>query len=184
MYLNGWQRIKKIDGNQTPSFGTQITFKPNTKATFNLSTYIGNEQPDEVRKLRYFNNLYAQYKLNEKTSFTAGFDLGFEQSQYGSRKFYYWYSPIFITQYKPNSKTQLGLRAEYYQDRNGVIVSTGTKNGFDVFGGSVNFDYLISENAMFRIEARGLNGKDKFFTYYDKPVNYNAFFTTSLIISM
>ena len=28
MYLNGWQRIQKIDGNQTPAFGTQVTYKP------------------------------------------------------------------------------------------------------------------------------------------------------------
>lgn len=183
MYLNGWQRIKKIDGNQTPAFGTQITYKPNIKTTYNFSTYIGNEQPDIVRKFRYFNNLYAQYKLNDKTSFTAGFDLGFQESELDDKNFDCWFSPILIAQYKPTSKIQLGFRGEYYQDKNEVIVNTGTDKGFDVFGGSINFDYLISENAMFRIEARSLSSRDKIFQHYEKPVNYNTFFTTSIALS-
>lgn len=33
MYLNGWQRINKIEGNQTPAFGTQVTYKPSDKTT-------------------------------------------------------------------------------------------------------------------------------------------------------
>ena len=59
MYLNGWQRIQKVEGNQTPAFGTQITFKPSSLIALNWSTYIGNEQPDNDRKWRYFNNFYA-----------------------------------------------------------------------------------------------------------------------------
>ena len=31
MILNGWQRIKRVDGNNTPLLGSQITFKPNKK---------------------------------------------------------------------------------------------------------------------------------------------------------
>ena len=56
MYLNGWQRTQKVDGNQTPAFGTQVTYKPSGKITLNWSTYFGNEQPDINRKWRYFNN--------------------------------------------------------------------------------------------------------------------------------
>ncbi|HNC32225.1 MAG TPA: outer membrane beta-barrel protein, partial [Cyclobacteriaceae bacterium] len=29
LVLNGWQRIHRVDGNSLPSFGTQVTFKPN-----------------------------------------------------------------------------------------------------------------------------------------------------------
>ncbi len=64
LYLNGWQRIQKISGNQTPAFGTQVTIKPNPKFTFNWSTYLGNELPDSVRQWRYFNNFFAQYSTN------------------------------------------------------------------------------------------------------------------------
>lgn len=183
MYLNGWQRIQKIEGNQTPAGGTQITFKPNDKTTLNWSTYMGNEQPDNERKLRYFNNFYAQHKFNDKLNFTAGFDLGFQQSEYGSRKFYCWYSPVIILQHKLTAKAQLALRGEYYQDRNGVIISTSTQNGFKTYGVSANFDYLISDNAMFRIEARSLKSEDKIFNNYEKPVDYNTFVTASMTFS-
>ena len=33
LVLNGWQHIQRPDGNNTPAFGTQITFTPNDKVT-------------------------------------------------------------------------------------------------------------------------------------------------------
>ena len=183
MYLNGWQRIQKIDGNQTPAFGTQITFKPTGKTTLNWSTYVGNEQPDNERKWRYFNNFYGQFKVSEKTSLIAGFDIGAQQTLNKSSNYDVWYSPILMAQYKPNLKIQLGFRGEYYQDEKGVIIATGTENGFKTFGVSANFDYLVAENIMFRIEARNLNSKNNVFLKNGNPTNQNTFLTTSLAIS-
>ncbi|RZJ65860.1 MAG: porin [Flavobacterium sp.] len=183
MYLNGWQRIRKIDGNQTPAFGTQITFKPNAKTVLNWSTYIGNEQPDTIRKWRYFNNFYGQFKVSEKVNLTAGFDIGAQQSEYGSGDYDIWYSPVFIAQFKPTEKIQLAARAEYYQDKQGVIIATGTENGFKTWGFSANFDYLPASNVMLRFEARTLNGKDDIFLQNDNSTNNNVFLTTALAIS-
>ncbi|MDI1255630.1 MAG: porin [Flavobacterium sp.] len=183
MYLNGWQRIQKIDGNQTPAFGTQITYKPNTKTVLNWSTYIGNEQPDVIRKWRYFNNFYGLFKVSEKLNLTAGFDIGAQQSENGSSDYDVWYSPVFIAQYKPADKIQLAARAEYYQDKQGVIIATGTENGFKTYGFSANFDYLPANNVIFRIEARTLNSKDDIFLRNNNPTNSNVFITTALAIS-
>ncbi|MEY4937193.1 MAG: hypothetical protein RIS64_3552, partial [Bacteroidota bacterium] len=163
MYLNGWQRIQKIDGNQTPAFGTQLTYKPSGKTSLNWSTYVGNEQPDNERKWRYFNNFYGQFKISEKTNLVAGFDIGAQQTVNGSSDYDTWYSPVIIVQYKPTAKIQLAARGEYYQDEKGVIIATGTPNGFKTFGYSANFDYLVADNVMFRIEARSLNSKDEIF---------------------
>jgi hypothetical protein len=183
MYLNGWQRIQKIDGNQTPAFGTQLTFRPNAKTVLNWSTYIGNEQPDSIRKWRYFNNFYAQLKVAEKVNLTAGFDIGAQQSDYGSNDYDIWYSPILIAQYKPTDKIQIAARAEYYQDKQGVIIATGTENGFRTWGFSANFDYLPASNVMLRFEARTLNGKDAIFMRSNDPSDTNVFLTTALAIS-
>ena len=183
MYLNGWQRMQKIDGNQTPAFGSQITYKPNSKIVLNWSTYAGNEQPDTIRKWRYFNNFYGQFKVTEKVNLTAGFDIGAQQSVNGSSDYDIWYSPVFIAQYKPVSKIQLAARAEYYQDKQGVIIATGTPNGFRTYGFSANFDYLPADNVMFRIEARSLNSKDDIFIRNYAPTNNNIFITTALAIS-
>ncbi|MDI5951234.1 porin [Flavobacterium yafengii] len=183
MYLNGWQRIQKIDGNQTPAFGTQVTYKPNAKTTLNWSTYVGNEQPDNDRKRRYFNNFYGQFKVSEKTSLTAGFDIGAQQKVTESDEYDVWFSPILIAQYKPTTKIQLAARGEYYSDEKGVIIATGTPNGFKTYGFSANFDYLPTDNVMFRLEARTLNSKDDIFLKDNLASNQNVFLTTSLAIS-
>ena len=183
MYLNGWQRIQKIDGNQTPAFGSQVTYKPSGKVTLNWSTYVGNEQPDIDRKWRYFNNFYGQFKVSEKTNLVAGFDIGAQQKLNGSSDYDTWYSPVIIAQYKPTAKIQLAARGEYYQDEKGVIIATGTPNGFKTFGYSANFDYLVSDNVMFRIEARSLNSKDEIFLKDNNPTTSNFFITTSMAIS-
>ncbi len=183
MYLNGWQRIQKIDGNQTPAFGTQITYKPSGKVTLNWSTYAGNEQPDNDRKWRYFNNFYGQFKVSDKTNLVAGFDIGAQQTANGSSDYDVWYSPVVILQYKPTAKIQLAARGEYYQDKQGVIIATGTENGFKTYGFSANFDYLVSDNVMFRVEARNLSSKDDIFLKDGNPTDSNTFLTTSLAIS-
>ncbi len=184
MYLNGWQRIEKVEGNQTPAFGTQITYKPSDRVALNWSTYVGNEQPDIDKKWRYFNNFYGQFKVTEKTNITAGFDIGSQQSAKNSNKYDTWFSPVLILQYKPVDKIQLAVRGEYYSDEKGVIIATETPNGFKTYGFSANFDYLVTDNVMFRIEARNLSSKDEIFTNKDNlPTDTNTFVTTSLAIS-
>lgn len=183
MYLNGWQRIQRIPGNQTPVFGTQLTFKPNSNVTFNWSTYVGNEQPDSLKAWRYFNNFYGQFQLTEKFGLIAGFDIGMQQIKKDTSAYNTWYSPVLILQYKPGTKVRVAARAEYYSDEKGVIIATGTTNGFKTMGYSLNFDYLPIENVMFRLEARTLNSKDQIFLLNDKASNMNYFFTTSLAIS-
>ena len=183
LYLNGWQRIQKIDGNQTPAFGTQISYKPSAKTTLNWSTYTGNEQPDVDRKWRYFHNLYGQFKVTDKTNITAGFDIGSQQSANKSEKYDTWFSPVLILQHKPTEKIQLAVRGEYYSDEKGVIIASGTPNGFQTYGFSANFDYLISDNVMFRIEARNLTSKDEVFLRSGNATDSNTFLTTSLAIS-
>lgn len=184
MYLNGWQRIQKVDGNHTPAFGTQVIFKPTTKVLLNWSTYTGNEQPDVDKKCRYFNDFYGTFKLTAKTTVIAGFDIGAQQSAKGSSNYDVWYTPAVIIQYEPTDKIQWAARGEYYQDEKGVIIPTGTPNGFKTYGFSANFDYLPVENVMFRIEARTLNSEDDVFLKNNNPTNSNVCITTSLAISI
>lgn len=183
MYLNGWQRIQRIPGNQTPAFGTQLTVKPNTKITLNWSTFGGNELPDSLSAYRLFNNLYGQFQFTEKFGLTVGFDFGMQQLKKDTDVYNNWYSPVVILQYKPTSKIRISARGEYYSDENGVIIATGTPNGFQTLGYSLNLDYAIRDNALWRIEARGLYCEDKLFMMDNKPANQNYFITTSLAIS-
>ena len=183
LFLNGWQRIQRLDGNNTPSFGHQVTYRPNSKITLNSSSFIGSDTPDSTRQMRYFHNFYAQLQLNPKLSLIAGFDIGAQQKLKRSSNYNIWFTPIIITKYSPSEKVSIVARGEYYSDVSGVIISTGTTNGFQTYGYSLNFDYSITTNIMWRIEARGLTSKDNIFTLNNKPSTQNYFTTTSLAIS-
>ena len=163
MILNGWQRIKRPDGNSTPAFGTQVTYKPNQTTVINSSTFIGNDKPDSIRKMRYFHNFYATFGLTKKWSATFGFDAGAEQKRKRSSEMNTWYSPVLIIKYSPGNRLSFSVRAEYYRDKNQVIISSGIMNGFQTSGISANVDYAIDKNVLWRIETRSLNSKDKIF---------------------
>ena len=130
LILNGWQRIQRVNGNNTPAFGHQLTFKPNSKVTLNSSSFVGSDTPDSTRQM-----------------------------------------------------ISIAARGEYYSDANGVIISTGTINGFQTYGYSLNLDYQIMNNVVWRIEGRGFTSKDKIFTLNDNPSSQNYFLTTALAIS-
>ncbi|WP_462250067.1 porin [Ferruginibacter sp.] len=183
LLLNGWQRIQRTDGNNTPAFGHQLTFKPTSKIILNSSSFVGNDKPDSVRQMRYFHNFYGIFQLSQKLAVTAGFDIGAEQKAKRSSNYNTWYAPVVILKISPDSKNNIAARVEYYSDENGVIIATGTPNGFKTWGYSLNYDYLIRNNVMWRIEGRGYSGKDKTFEKAGKPVNNNFFLTTSLAIS-
>jgi hypothetical protein len=77
----------------------------------------------------------------------------------------------------------MDIRAEYYEDRNKVIVKMETPNGFKVMGLSANVDYKISANAIWRFEVRGMNSRNAIFMRQGKNVKDNAFITTALAIN-
>ncbi len=182
LLLNGWQRIQRLDGNNTPAFGTQLTYKPNNAFTLNYSTFIGSDKPDVSRQWRYFNNFYAIYQITPKVGIIAGLDIGSEQKSKGSGDYNTWYSPVGIIRYTVNDKINVAARVEYYQDPNGVIISTGTPNGFKTIGYSANFDYSINDHLLWRIEGRSFQSKDGIFTKDNEPESDDHFITTSLAV--
>ena len=183
LLLNGWQRIQRVNGNNTPAFGHQLTFKPNSKITLNSSSFIGNDKPDSLKQMRYFHDFYAIFQMHDKLSLTAGFDIGAEQQAKGSRNYNTWYSPVFILGFQPYKKHHLAGRVEYYHDPMAVIISTGSPNGFRTWGYSVNYDYAIVKNAVWRTEAKLFNSEDNIFVKEGEAVNSNFCITTSLAIS-
>jgi hypothetical protein len=183
LLLNGWQRIARVSGNNTPAFGTQITFTPNANVTLNYSTFIGNDKPDTVAQWRYYHNLFLLLHPTDKFGVTLGFDYCMEQKSKGSSEYNTLYSPVVILRYQCFSKLALAVRGEYYNDENGIIIATGTPNGFQMSGYSFNLDYKINDNALWRVEFRGLNSKDDIFLSDNEPVNDNYFVTTSLAIA-
>lgn len=183
LLLNGWQRIKRPDGNTTPAFGTQVTYKPSSKVTLNSSTFIGNDKPDSSRQMRYYHNFYGIFEVSKKLSVITGLDIGIEQKSKGSSEMNTWYSPVLITKYSATDKLSFSTRAEYYSDRNGVIISTGTATGFKTLGLSTNLDYAIHENAVWRIEVRALKSRGNIFIKRNGTISAASTWLTTSVAS-
>lgn len=183
MALNGWQRITRVSGNSLMSWGTQVQFKPSSKVLINYSTFIGTDKPDSTRLSRLFHNIYGIFNVTGKFGITAGFDIGTEEKTKGSDDKNTWYSPVLILRYAFNDKWAVAGRAEHYNDKNGVIIATGTPNGFQTTGYSFNIDHSPFKNVLIRMEIRSLNSKDKVFTKSSGATDSNTFFTSSIAVS-
>lgn len=183
MALNGWQRITRVDGNSLMSWGTQVQFKPSDKVLLNYSTFIGTDKPDNARLSRLFHNFYGVFNITDKFGITTGFDIGTEEKISGSDDKNTWYSPVIIMKYNICDIWAIAARGEYYSDENGVIISTGTPNGFKTTGLSLNVDYAPVKNVLVRLEARNLNSKDEIFVKPSGATNNNTFITSSIAVS-
>lgn len=173
LVMNGWQRIQRIDGNSTPAFGHQLTYRPSDRVIINSSSFIGNDFPDDEKRMRYFHNLYGQFQISNQFSLIAGFDIGAQQKEKGSDAYNSWYSPVIIAKYSPTEKVSIAARGEYYKDKNGVIISTDTPNGFQTFGASLNVDYQLFPNLVWRTEMKTLNSKDEIFVNRNDAMKKN-----------
>lgn len=182
LMVNGWQRIQRLEGNSLPAFGTQVNFSPTEKTTLNWSTFIGTDDPDANRRMRYFSNFYGQFQLTEKLGFVAGIDIGIQQRAKGSTDTDFWLSPVFIGQYALNKTWKTAIRAEYYQDETGIIIPINTINGFQTNGLSVNMDYSPVHNIVCRLEGRWLKSKDKIFETKTDPTRHNLIIAASMAI--
>ena len=183
LVLNGWQRIARAEGNNTPAFGTQITYTPGAKVSLNYSTFIGNEKPDSLKQMRYYQNLYGIFHPTDRFGITAGFDFGIEQKSTESNDYDNLFSPVLIVRYQLAENIAIAGRGELYADKNGIIIYTGTENGFQTFGFSANLDYALLRNVLWRIELRTLQSKDDIFYKDEVSKNTVTLAATSLSIA-
>jgi hypothetical protein len=181
LYLNGWQRIKRLDGNTKPAGGLQLNWKPAEKITLNYSNYLGYEGENAVRVQRFYHNFYAIAQLSSSFGLTAGFDYGTQQVAKGSSDKKEILSPVLITRYTLNDQWAIAGRYEYYKDKEAMIVSAVNPN-FEVNGYSLNIDYSPFKQALFRLEGKIYQGDNQFMRN-NATVNYNSSITASLALS-
>ena len=177
LVLNGWQRIKKLNLIQKPSFGIQVNYKPSEKLSLNYSNFTGTDIQNNFNALRTFHNLYMQFAMRKKLDMIAGFDIGTDK--YNSIDYGTWYSPVLIMRYSVNDQIKLAIRGEYYNDKNRIIIPTNNLNGLRVSGISSNFDYQISKKLQFRIEGKAYITAEREFS---NNSNKNYSLTTNLTL--
>lgn len=171
LLLNGWQTIERKEGFNKINVGLQVTYKPSSKLTLNYSNFIGSVYPDSINITRFYNNVYAVFEPNVKIGFTVGFDFGTESK--GN-----WFSPVIIIKKSLSPNSKLTFRYEYFNDKKQVVINSNNLNGFVVSGASINYDYAVNANCLFRIEAKNYFSNDNLFDANTK--NRNLCFTTGI----
>jgi hypothetical protein len=132
--------------------------------------------------MRYFHNLWGTFQITNTFAITAAFDMGAQQKTKAASNYNTWYTPVLVLRYMPTNKVSVSARGEYYADRNGVLIATGSPNGFSSLGFSANLDLRVAPNVLWRIEGRGLQSKDPVFTLHNEASRQNFFGTTSLSV--
>jgi hypothetical protein len=162
LVVNGWQRIRRLDGSRALNFGHQITYNPNNKITLNSSSFIGSDAPDSLNQKRYFHNFFTALNLTEKLTVILGFDIGFEVFKRQDNAV--WYTPLGVVSYRVNQKLRVSGRAEQFTDRNNIIIAANDNfTGFSAYGFSLNTDYFIGERFLLRFEGRTFNASNAIF---------------------
>jgi hypothetical protein len=183
LVVNGWQRIRRVSGSSLPSFGTQVAYTFNEKARLNWSTFIGTDDPDEIRWMRYFNNVYGQFQLTEKFGLIAGVDVGLQQTAKGRSAYDVWFGTALIARYAFSKQWAMALRGEYYADPEEVIIATEAAKGFKTAGFSANIDYHLHRNVLCRLETRWFNSRKAIFVKNTALTHHNGLVIGSIAVS-
>lgn len=183
MITNGWQRIKRVEGNSMMSYSTGLYFTPSDKLKFGWNTFIGTDDPDTTRRMRYFNEIYALITFNNKWTIRTGLDYGIQQTSKGSDHYNPWFLASFLTQYAFHPHWALGLRSEYAIDKYRIIIDNPTPNEFVLWGLSANLDYKPIKNVLARIEGRYWFSENQIFVKNESYVSNDLFITFSLLIT-
>jgi hypothetical protein len=179
--LNGWQNI--ADPNSNKALGTQIQYTIANKLTLNSSIFYGNEKPDNAKQWRIFHDFYVLWYVTDDCGLSGVFDIGWQQSAPHSNSYNRWYTFSLIGHYLFTTNFGVGVRAEQFNDPNGVIVSTGTPNGYQILGLSANLDYIVSDHATFRLEAKHYSSKDNIFMKNGTPESGSLVVTSALAVT-
>lgn len=155
LVINGWQRIQGIEGKSDPSFGTQMTYKPDPNTTLNWSTFLGTNKNREALQERYFSNLYGNFSLGNRWKMISGLHLGYQSEE--GKESGAWWGFSAIAQYNWTTNFATALRIEHYNDPKKLIAETMGNYGLQRSGISLNLDRKIGQFGVFRIEGRYLS---------------------------
>jgi hypothetical protein len=94
-----------------------------------------------------------------------------------------WYSPGLLAHYRLTPQLAVAARVEYYQDPDGVIISSNSPKGFKTSGYSLNLDYGPARHVLVRVEGRLLEARDAIFIRRSGPAHNSTTITSSMAIS-
>lgn len=145
LVLNGWQVIS--DNNHSKAIGAQAAYASD-RLTGSLNLFFGPELPNDDQHWRFFGDLIGTVKLTDALSVSAALDGGVQQRPFiGDGA---WYAGQINGRYQLASPVAVALRAEVYDDHDGVITGTAQV----LTQGTVTVELKPVEHLILKLEAR------------------------------
>ncbi len=174
--MNGWQNM--IETNTDKAIGMQISYAPTDKFSVTYNNFIGRESG-----LRIFNDLIFKLQVSKDLSLCLTSDFGLQKKQ-GIDDYSNWFNETLTGRLALSEKLFLGTRLEYFQDKDQVLITTNTSNGFQTYGASLNLDWELEPGLLFRNELRYLLSRDAVFNSKDGSNTGNTLAITSVSLSL
>ena len=157
LVLNGWQRIRRQADNTLPAIGHLISYQSPSGILINSSSFIGSDTPDHDRKMRYFHHFNMQIPMTEQLQMQLAWDIGAEQAEKSSSRYFVWHAPLIQARYQWNPEWSMTARLEAYQDPKEVMIQRVGDRGFRASAFSSNLDFRPNTSIMYRIGLKKIN---------------------------
>ncbi len=160
--VNGWQNIS--ENNSGKGAGLRLDYAANAASTLSYYNFFSDEAGS---RLRTFNGVGIK-QTNGNLTLLGEFDVGTQAKPVGQTGHSTWYGWTAVARVQTTPVVALLFRAEGYNDKDQVIVSTGTYRfaanpPLDGLGGSVGVDVTPYPRIAWRNELRGLHNNAALF---------------------
>ncbi len=164
---NGWDNVK--DNNQTKSVEGALAWKTNDKLSFNLAGMYGPEQASNDHSQRALIDFLAVYKPFDKWTVMLNADYGHDEDAVTKGKDGAWSGVAGYIRYDVNEKMSLINRTEFFSDRQGLRVTSGTRQ--DLWETTFTLESRPYKDFITRLEYRHDESSSKIFTDNQKSVD-------------
>jgi hypothetical protein len=152
--VNGWQNVSENNGGKAAGVRVDVAASP--ALTVSVYNFVGDEQPDSLpSRVRAFQGASVRWAAGAATVVATG-DVGWQAGADGDDGST-WYGLALIGRLQVTPAVGVAARVERYSDPDGVIVASGSPDGFVVNGGSVGLDLAPAPRLLWRTELRGLD---------------------------
>jgi hypothetical protein len=185
--LNGWQVIQSQ--HDPLDFGSQLEFKPDGRWDINWNTYLGNEKStvNPGYEMRWFTDVYATYTASARWTLSADTYAGWQRRIEGDsgethQELRPWWNANLAARYIFVPGNSFSARVEYFHDPYDVLQKPVTAaSGFKLFSASLGYNLNITDDVMFRLEARYFGAAEPLYPLRNgTSTNMEAWFTAGI----
>jgi hypothetical protein len=154
--VNGWQIIS--ENNEDKTLGARLDYAVTPSTSISWYGLAGNEPG---ARLRLFNGIGVKSRIGKRIEVMGQADVGSQEpadSAGSAAESSTWYGAMLIGRVLLTPTMTLTGRVERYDDKDQVLVSTGTVDALRANGASVGLDVRPAARVLWRSEARVLAG--------------------------